>query len=149
MEHIEQSILINTSIERAFHFHDDTHNIRKITPQNLKVSFETRGKPGLDQEVILRVQQFGLFTMNWHVKITEYEPPHRMTDIQISGPFQSWKQTRLFREVGAFCELTDIVEYEPPFGILGRIADALFIRRQVMNMFAFRQQATKRLLESS
>jgi len=107
MEHIEQSILINTSIERAFHFHDDTHNLLKITPQNVKVTFE------------------------------------------ISGPFQSWKQTRLFREVGAFCELTDIVEYEPPFGILGRIADALLIRRQVMNMFAFRQQATKRLLESS
>ncbi len=149
MARIEQSVLIKTSIERAFHFHDDTNNLLKITPQNVKVSFETRGEPGLGQEVLLRVQQFGLFTMNWHVKITEYKPPYQMTDIQVSGPFRSWKQTRQFRDINGECELTDIVEYEPPFGILGRIADSLFIRRQVANMFAYRQQATKRLLESA
>ncbi|MBC8125074.1 MAG: SRPBCC family protein [Candidatus Kapabacteria bacterium] len=148
MAHIEQSILIKTSIERAFHFHDDTKNLLKITPPNVKVTFETRGESGLGQEVMLQVRQFGLFTMHWHVKITEYQPPHRMTDIQISGPFKSWKQTRLFREVNDSCMLTDIVEYEPPFGVLGRIADALFIRPQIMKMFAFRQQATKQLLES-
>jgi ligand-binding SRPBCC domain-containing protein len=46
-------------------------------------------------------------------------------------------------------ELTDIVEYETPFGFLGRIANTLVIRRQVEEMFSYRQAATKRLLESA
>jgi ligand-binding SRPBCC domain-containing protein len=148
MEHIERTILIRAPIERVFHFHDDTANLLKITPPNIKVTVESMGSPGLGYEVILRVRQFGLFTMRWHVKITEYEPPHRMTDIQLSGPFRSWKQIRSLREVDGATELTDRVEYEAPFGVLGRVANALVIRRQVDAMFDYRQQATKRLLES-
>jgi ligand-binding SRPBCC domain-containing protein len=56
---------------------------------------------------------------------------------------------RLLREVDGGTELTDIVEYKAPFGILGRIANALVIRRQIISMFAYRQAATKRLLESA
>lgn len=105
------------------------------------------GTPGLGYEVILKVRQFGLFTMRWHVKIIEYEPPTLMTDIQISGPFRSWNQTRTLREVDGNTELTDSVAYEPPFGFLGRLADMLVIRREITKMFAYRQAATKRLLE--
>ncbi|MCX6139688.1 MAG: SRPBCC family protein [Candidatus Kapabacteria bacterium] len=148
MERIEQTILIHTGIDRVFHFHDDTRNLLKITPPNVKVTFSTIGEPGLGYEVILKVRQFGFFTMRWHVKITEYEPPLRMTDIQVSGPFRSWKQVRILRDVSGSTELTDIVEYEPPFGILGRIANSLLIRRQIEQMFSFRQAATKRILES-
>lgn len=148
MERIEQTVLIRADIDRVFHFHDDTRNLLQITPPKVKVTFSTIGEPGLGYEVILRVKQFGLFTMQWHVKITEYEPPHRMTDIQLQGPFKTWKQIRLLRAVDGGTELTDIVEYEPPFGLLGRVANALVIRRQIMDMFEYRQAATKRILES-
>ncbi len=149
MEHIERSILIHAPIDRVFHFHDDTANLLKITPPNLRVTVESTGTPGLGYEVFLAVRQLGVFTMRWHVKITEYDPPRRMTDVQLSGPFRSWKQVRTLREVDGGTELTDRVEYEPPFGLIGRVANALMIRRQVHAMFAYRQQATKRLLESA
>lgn len=149
MERIEQRIVISAPIERVFHFHDDTRNLLRITPPSIKVSIETMGKPGLGYEVVLKVRQFGIFTMRWKVRITEYVPPTLMSDEQVSGPFAYWKQTRRLREVDGGTELTDIVEYGPPFGILGRIANALVIRRQVLEMFAYRQATTKRLLESA
>ncbi len=149
MERIEQRIVIAAPIERVFHFHDDTRNLLRITPPSIKVSIETMGKPGLGYEVVLKVRQFGIFTMRWKVRITEYVPPTLMSDEQVSGPFAYWKQTRRLREVDGGTELTDIVEYRPPFGILGRIANALVIRRQVLEMFAYRQATTKRLLESA
>ena len=71
-----------------------------------------------------------------------------MTDIQIKGPFRSWRQIRSLREVNGRTELTDIVDYETPFGFLGQIANMLFIRRQITSMFAYRQAATKRILEA-
>lgn len=149
MERIEQRIVISAPIERVFHFHDDTRNLLRITPPSIKVSIETMGKPGLGYEVVLKVRQFGIFTMRWKVRITEYVPPALMSDEQVSGPFAYWKQTRRLREVDGGTELTDIVEYRPPFGVLGRIANALVIRRQVLEMFAYRQATTKRLLESA
>lgn len=149
MERIEQRIVIAAPIERVFHFHDDTRNLLRITPPSIKVSIETMGKPGLGYEVVLKVRQFGIFTMRWKVRITEYVPPTLMSDEQVSGPFAYWKQTRRLREVDGGTELTDIVEYRPPFGILGRIANVLVIRRQVLEMFAYRQATTKRLLESA
>jgi ligand-binding SRPBCC domain-containing protein len=149
MERIEQRIVIAAPIEQVFHFHDDTRNLLRITPPSIKVAIETMGEPGLGYEVVLKVRQFGIFTMRWKVKITEYTSPTLMSDEQVSGPFAYWKQTRRLRSVEGGTELTDIVEYEPPFGILGRIANALVIRNQVQQMFTYRQAATKRILESA
>ena len=149
MERIEQRIVIAAPIDRVFHFHDDTRNLLRITPPSIKVTIETMGVTGLGYEVVLKVRQFGLFTMRWRVRITEYEPPTLMSDEQVSGPFAYWKQTRRLREVEGGTELTDIVEYRAPFGVLGRIANALVIRRQVLDMFTYRQQTTKQILESA
>jgi ligand-binding SRPBCC domain-containing protein len=149
MERIEQTVQINAPIEKVFHFHDDTRNLLRITPPDVKVSIETVGSPGLGYEVTLKVRQFMLFVMRWHVKITVYEPPVLMVDEQLSGPFRTWKQTRRLRQVDGGTELTDIVEYEAPFGLLGRLANALVIRRQIQKMFSYRQATTKKLLESA
>ncbi len=149
MERIERTVLIAAPIERVFSFHDDTRNLLAITPSHLKVSITSMGTPGPGYEVRLTVRFLGLIPMHWHVRITEHVPPVRMTDVQVSGPFRSWKQIRLLRSVPDGTELTDVVEYEVPFGVLGHIADVLFIRRQIRSMFAYRQAATKRLLESA
>jgi len=149
MERLERTVRINAPIEKVFHFHDDTRNLLKITPPDIKVSIETKGSPGLGYEVTLKVRQFMVFVMRWHVKITVYEPPVLMVDEQVSGPFRTWKQTRRLRQVEGGTELTDIVEYEAPFGPLGRIVNALVIRRQIEKMFTYRQATTKKLLESA
>ena len=149
MEHYQASVLINAPITSVFHFHDDTHNLIKITPPDVQVTFTTRGAPGLGQDIYLRVRQFVVFTTTWHVRITEYQPPGKMVDEQIRGPFAFWKQTRLLRQVGSATELTDIVEYKLPLGVLGKIAAWLFVRRQIASMFAYRQQQTKRILEAT
>jgi len=42
--------------------------------------------------------------------------------------------------------IVDQVEYEPPMGFLGRIADALFLRKQLEKTFAYRQARLAELL---
>ncbi len=143
----ERSVIINASIDRVFHFHDDTNNLLRITPKGIKVAIEAIGTPGLGYEAKLVVTQYGLIRMRWHVRITQYNPPHSITDVQISGPFRTWRQHRYFRAVEGGTELTDVVEYRLPFGWLGKIADALLVKREIAKMFAYRQEATKRLLE--
>ena len=148
MERYQASVLINAPIESVFHYHDDTQNLLRITPPGIRVSFTTSGDKGLGQVIHLKVRQFGIFVTSWHVRITEYQPPSLMVDEQIRGPFAYWKQTRKLRVVGGKTELTDIVDYSVPFGLLGKLATVLVVRRQIESMFAYRQQATKRILES-
>ncbi|MBM4178619.1 MAG: SRPBCC family protein [Ignavibacteria bacterium] len=147
MERYQKSVLINAPIERVFEFHNDTNNLVQITPKNISISFETRGNPGLGQDIFLSIRQFVILKTRWHVRITEYEPPTKMVDQQIRGPFAYWKQTRLLTRRGGCTELTDVIEYELPLGIIGRIANSLVVRHQIVNMFAYRQLRTKALLE--
>jgi ligand-binding SRPBCC domain-containing protein len=41
--------------------------------------------------------------------------------------------------------IVDQVEYEMPFGPLGRVAHKVFLRRQIQETFAFRQQEIARI----
>ena len=148
MHRISSTFAIKAPISEVFHFHDDTNNLLKITPPNMKVDFETFGPTGVGHEVKLNVKQFGILPMKWHVRFKEYDEPHRMVDEQVSGPFKLWRQIREFKEVEGGTELKDIVEYELPLGPLGRIANWLVARHQIRSMFEYRQTRTKELLES-
>lgn len=149
MERYASSIVIDAPIDRVFHFHDDTRNLLRITPPHIKVRIDAAGTPGPGYRVTLTVRMFGILPMRLVVRITEYDAPHRMADEQVRGPFRTWKQTRLLRSVEGGTELTDVVEYATPFGWLGRVANAVIIRRQIRSMFDHRQAATKRILESA
>ena len=50
-----------------------------------------------------------------------------------------------FRAVPGGVEITDSVEYQLPFGVLGRLAHALFVRRQLETIFAYREAQVARL----
>lgn len=143
------SIEIDAPISAVFHFHDDTRNLVRITPPNIHVEFSTKGSPGKGLHVYLTVTQFKVLRTRWHVTICDYQEPTLMTDEQVEGPFRKWKQTRLFEQTATGTLLTDIVEYELPFGLLGRIADALVVGNQIKKMFQFRQRRTKQILETA
>ncbi|MBR8534192.1 hypothetical protein KDU71_01355 [Carboxylicivirga sediminis] len=40
--------------------------------------------------------------------------------------------------------MTDIVSYSPPFGILGLIANALFIKKRLASIFDYREKILTR-----
>ena len=69
-------------------------------------------------------------------------------DEQASGPFATWRHEHRFDAVGDHrTRLTDHVTYRVPLGPLGWLADRLFVRRQLVEMFAYRHAATRRAVE--
>ncbi len=69
-------------------------------------------------------------------------------DEQGKGPFAYWHHEHKFEAISPTqTRITDTINYTPPFWILGQIADALFIRRQLSAMFAYRYQQTRKALE--
>lgn len=144
----ERSIDIATSVGELFSFHEDTANLLLITPPAVKVEIlEVSGAYREGRRIRLRMTQFVVLRQELVVEFIEYDPPRRLVDQQREGPFAFWRQTRIFTPIAGGSRLTDIVEYEVPFGILGRIADLLIIAPRVRSMFEYRQRRTREILE--
>ena len=52
-----------------------------------------------------------------------------------------WHHEHWIEPIDGGVLMTDIVSYQPPFGPLGQIAHALFIRRQLEQIFSYREHA--------
>jgi ligand-binding SRPBCC domain-containing protein len=106
--------------------------------------------PGSLITVSFRVVPFLPFRSQWIAKIVEFDPGSCFRDIQEKGPMKSWSHTHQFRSVTRDgipgTVVSDIVDYQLPFGILGNLADWLFVRALMKLTFRSRQKTLAQLL---
>jgi ligand-binding SRPBCC domain-containing protein len=149
LKNFKKSIEIKCSVESAFDFHRDTNNLKLITPPGIDVKIESIELPlKLGSEIILNVKQFGLIRNKWHIRLTDFVENKLITDTQIKGPFAVWKHKHIFEDNGDATLMTDDLEFELPFGLLGDIAYKVFVARLIKKQFEYRQRVTKKILES-
>jgi ligand-binding SRPBCC domain-containing protein len=90
------------------------------------------------------------FRLRWAAEITEFVLNSHFTDRQETGPFAFWKHTHRIRSVDRaginITVIADQVEYTPPMGLLGRIANGLFLHKQLEKTFAYRQARIAELM---
>ena len=82
--------------------------------------------------------------MNWVTEITEVVPGKYFIDEQRVGPYALWHHQHLIEPVEDGVLMTDIVSYSPPFGFLGAIANVLFIRSKLKEIFNYRTVAIEK-----
>ena len=150
MAAFERSFVVRVPIGLVWDFHRDPVGLTKITPKPIRVQIEAYDFPiRKGSRVLLRVLVLGLIAVRWNSQITEYVPLQHFTDEQIKGqgPFKAWKHTHRFAAVSDGTRITDHVEYELPFGLLGRMVERVIGRLLIGAMFTARAQATKAYLE--
>jgi ligand-binding SRPBCC domain-containing protein len=90
------------------------------------------------------------YRIGWLARITEFVWNSHFCDEQLKGPFATWKHRHgIAPEVQdgvTGTRISDEVEYTLPLGPLGDLGNALFIRRQMEAVFAFRQQRLEEIL---
>ncbi len=138
------------SLDRVWAFYDDIGSLFKLTPPENHARIDGDPLP-MRVGVIYRllITRFGV-TLHWDAEIVTYDPPHLFRDRQVDGkgPFKAWTHTHTFTALpNGRTRLTDHVEYEAPFGPFGRVANLLFIRRELDKMFAFRHKVTRENVE--
>jgi uncharacterized protein len=80
---------------------------------------------------------------HWLAEIVEYEPGRRLVDIQVKGPFASWRHTHGFEPAGdGSSRLADHVDYELPLGAAGDILGGVPVHRSLERLFRFRHRRT-------
>ena len=145
---IEKSIAIQAPIEAVFDFHTDTKNLGLISPPWMKTKLIRESGEGLGKIIEMQVIQYNVFPSHWLVRIEEYDRPVRLTDLVLSGPMKYFRHSRTFSQpCASLTEIKDHLEYEVPFGIIGKIADKISIRKMMEQMFEYRHKMTKEILE--
>lgn len=61
-------------------------------------------------------------------KIVSMEKPYQFTDIMLKGTFKSFKHQHIFNQEGKSIIMTDILEFESPFGIIGKLFNHFFLK---------------------
>jgi ligand-binding SRPBCC domain-containing protein len=111
------------------------------------VAGTTTGYLGFGDRVTWEAVHFGL-RLRLTVVITEYERPFRFVDEQLSGPFRRLKHVHEFAATAEGTLMTDDFHYAVPLGLLGLIADRLFLRRYLHRLLSVRNAALKRMAET-
>jgi len=141
MIHIfEQKQHVPSPRESLFAFFADAQNLERITPPQLRFEILRRdpGEVHQGMHIEYRLRLFGI-PFGWKTLIESYEQNVSFVDLQLKGPYKLWRHTHTFEDDGAGTLMRDRVEYELPLGPLGYIAHALFVRRQIQQIFAFRR----------
>jgi ligand-binding SRPBCC domain-containing protein len=147
MNTITKTSLIKCSLEDLFAFHLDSNNIAKITPTDTTVVLLNDDSLAYEGKIV-KIKVTKLFvSVYWEVKIEKLDNPNILVDVAIKSPFKYWKHQHIFTQKGNVCELKDIIEYEMPFGFLGKIAQ-FFVDKDIKNMFEYRHKKTKEILEN-
>ncbi len=138
----EREQLVRRTRREVFAFFADAANLERITPPALH--FEIRSPQpiamGAGATIDYQLSLFGL-KFQWRTLIESFDPESRFVDVQLEGPYRSWRHTHEFSDAPGGTLVLDHVEYEVPFGPVGEIARRLFVARQLRRIFDFRRAA--------
>jgi ligand-binding SRPBCC domain-containing protein len=132
------------SVEAAWDFFSNPGNLEKITPKEM--GFQITSDPQLltpmyaGQIITYIVRPVLSIPMPWMTEIKHVKYLEHFVDEQRVGPYALWYHQHHFRAVDGGVEMTDLVHYRLPLGILGNFAHWLFVKRQLNQIFNYRYQ---------
>ena len=132
---------LKTDIETIWDFASSPANLKEITPDYMLFNITSNDLPEkMYPGMIISYEVSPLLNIkiNWLTEITQVKDKSFFIDEQRMGPYKMWHHQHLFEEQNDGVLMTDIVTYIPPFGIVGNIANAVFIKKQLRNIFDYR-----------
>ena len=133
-----------------FKFFEKPENLEKLTPSNLgfKILTPSPITMNIGRLIDYTIRIFGI-NFHWRTMITDYVQNIKFVDEQLKGPYSFWHHTHTFELSNGGTFINDKVIYALPFGILGRIAHSLFIKRSLNTIFNYRVEVINKMFSGS
>lgn len=138
---------IPASVEQVWDFIFSPKNLKEITPsymgfEIINPNLPEKMYPGLI--IYYKVSPLLGIKMTWVTEITHIESHRYFVDEQRMGPYAMWHHQHKIEAIEGGVLMTDIVSYQPPFGLLGAIANMFFIKNKLKEIFDFRTVAVEK-----
>jgi ligand-binding SRPBCC domain-containing protein len=146
---IELTTQVRAPIKRTFDLARsiDLHMVSTAHTGERAVAGVTTGLLGLGQEVTWRARHFGTW-QHLTSRITVFARPLHFRDSMVRGAFLRFDHDHFFAQQEDVTIMRDVFDFESPFGILGRIAEQLFLTRYMRSLLKARNNMIKTVAES-
>ena len=133
---------IPASLDEVWNFFSDAKNLLVLTPKdmNMRVITELENTKLFEgMRIAYYVSPLFKIPVFWETEIIKVEEQHQFIDIQLKGPFKSWKHTHTFKKIGDEVKMIDEIEYELPFGFIGDLFHKPIVLRNLKSLFEYRK----------
>ena len=120
----------------------DLHQVSTAHTNERAIAGRTSGLIELNETVTWEAKHFGV-VQQLTSRITAMEHPQYFVDEMVSGAFKSIKHEHIFEKRGDTTLMKDVFLYASPLGILGRLADWLFLKSYLRKLLVKRNQVIK------
>ena len=139
---LQQTQMLPISQDTAWDFLCRPEHLEELTPPGVGLTVTSdlpdRIYPGLI--ITYRLNLYSIFSFNWVTEITQAERLNYFVDEQRSGPYRFWHHEHRLQPVEGGVEMSDVVHYALPFGLLGRMVHAAIVRNQLNTIFDYRRE---------
>jgi ligand-binding SRPBCC domain-containing protein len=128
--------------QEAWEFLSDPANLKVITPDHMRFDILSGSdRPMFPGQIIqYKVSPFRGYTAKWVTEITHVNEGEYFVDEQRFGPYALWHHKHFIKPIIGGVVMEDIIDYKLPFGILGQLAHRLIVKKQLRQIFSFREQ---------
>lgn len=140
--------VIPRDLEEVWHFFSRPENLNDMTPDDMDFNIITdiQGVEMYEGMIIqYKVSPMLGIKLNWVTEITHVRDRQYFIDEQRFGPYALWHHQHHFELVDGGVKMTDILNYKVPFGIIGDIANAVFVENRIEEIFQYRIKAVERI----
>jgi len=143
---LDRTLFIPRPRHDVFDFFAQAENLERITPASLRFRILSPRPITMQQGTLIDYQlRLHGIPLRWRTRIEAFEPDSFFIDSQLSGPYRRWIHRHDFTEVPGGTEMRDHVDYQLPFGPLGDLVHAFFVRHSLQRIFDYRNQTILRL----
>ncbi|MEO6873732.1 MAG: SRPBCC family protein [Opitutaceae bacterium] len=149
MPRIKLTTVIAAPIERVFDLarNIDVHQASQSSHGEKAVAGRTSGLIEEGEEVTWEAVHFGV-RQRLTSRIVTLRRPTYFRDSMVRGAFQRMDHDHFFEATSTGTVMKDVFDYVSPWGVLGRLADWLFLERYMRQLLEERNQMLKQLAES-
>ncbi len=139
--------LVKSDIEAVWRFFADPRNLQKLTPGQLTMEPRDDLPDEMYEGQLIRykIRPLAGISLPWTSMITSLSPGSHFIDEQVEGPFKFWHHEHRFEAQGSKTLIQDILHYQLPFGIVGKLFHPLLVRNKLNQIFAFRKRQLNEL----
>ncbi|HTB51381.1 MAG TPA: SRPBCC family protein [Ferruginibacter sp.] len=150
MPHIHLTTFIAAPAEKVFDL-SRSINLHKISMQDANeeaVAGVTTGLINENETVTWKAKH--LFKTRFYTsKVTSMQSPIMFVDEMVKGDFKSFRHQHYFKQIGNGTILIDIVDFDSPYGFIGKMLNKFHLKKYVQNLLIKRNDVVKEYAESN
>jgi len=146
---IKIDTFVNAPVARVFDLSRsiDLHKISTADTNEEAIAGVTTGLIGMNEWVTWKAKHFGIY-QTLTSKITAFDKPKYFVDEMTEGAFKRFRHEHIFTEEDSGTIMTDVFDYTSPMGILGSIADQIFLKSYMTRLLEKRNAIVKEFAET-